>query len=228
MTYEYLTQRVYDILDMPVQEAKRLGYSEKIYREVNEALFTIAHTISPFIREYKIRIEKNLLPAKVTMPTDFISFFDDQNCYLDGKNFILVDFIGRDGVILSGKEVTSYCPKDILTYSFYYNALYPKLVDGGQYYELIDINLVEPVLNDKNYSLTKVPVQTNQITDETHFDIPDLIANCVPHFVVAQLLAQDDKIRAATEMNSFEILMARINVEQNERQREYRSSKGWY
>lgn len=227
MTYEHLRQRVYDILDMTIDEANRLGYSEKIYRITNEALTIIAHAISPYIREYNIIFSNNVLPVKITMPPDFISFFDDQNAYLNGNNFILTEFIGRDGLVLTGKEVAGYRACDKFKYTIYYNALYPKLVEGGKYFQVIAF-ADNPPLNDDNYEIINISASENRITNKVAFEIPDLIAHLIPHYVVSQLLTQDDKIRSAIEMNEFETLMARLNVDQNERQREYKSSRGWY
>lgn len=228
MTYNDIKQRVYDILNMSIDEAKRLGYSDKIPRIVNEALFRIANSISPYIREYTFKISKTNLPAKVTMPPDFISFFDDQNAYLNGSNFILTKFVGNNSLIVDGREIdNTLIEGDVAEYTVFYNAHYPKIIEGGQFYKVVTFNTVIPIDSD-NYFIENQPTENSRLSNTNSFEISDIIAPLIPHYIVSQLLAQDDKIRSTQEMNEFEILLASINVERRERQREYRSSRGWY
>lgn len=218
MTYSDIKQRVYDILDMPVAEAVRAGYSQKIHRIFNEATFRIAHSIMPNLRAYKFVLTKDKLPAKVSMPPDFISFADDQNGYVNGKNFVITDFIDKDSIIVTGKETEAIANE--YEYTVYYNALYPELIDGGQNYRIYDfINAV----NADAYIETKQPAEGD---NALHWS--QIIGQLVPHYIVSQLLSNDDKTRSITEMNNFETLLATVNVDRNERQREYHSVRGWY
>ena len=230
MTYNDIKQRVYDILNMSIEEAKRLGYSDKIPRIINEALFRIANSISPYIREYIFKISKINLPAKVTMPPDFISFFDDQNAYLNGNNFILTKFVGGNGIIVDGKEIDNVLiDSDVAEYTIFYNAHYPKIIKGGKFYSLISFHFNDDIpLDADNYFLEEQSTESSRLSSDTSYEISDVIAPLLPHYVVGQLLAQDDKVRSLQEINEFEILLATINVDRRERQREYRSSRGWY
>lgn len=237
MTYNDIKQRVYDILDMPVTEIVRVGYSKKIHRAFNEATFRIAHSVLPNLREYCVAITADKLPAKVVMPPDFISFAEDQNAYCNGHNFILTKFVDYNGVILKGGEGGSsgvsckYTENDkeinttLYTYRIYYNALYPEIIDGGQNYKLY--NFVTNV-NGDGYQVEKESVESIHNNCDTSYNWPQLIGQLVPHYIVSQLLANDDKTRSITEMNNFETLLATVNVDRNERQREYHSARGWY
>lgn len=237
MTYADIRQRVYDIIDMPVDELIRIGYTKKIHRIFNEATFRIAHSILPNLRAYKFSLTYDKMPAKVTMPPDFISFADEQNAYINGINFILTDFIDNTGLILTGHEANAVgIPYKYINengdevstlrfdYTVYYNALYPEIVDGGQNYKTYE--LVSKV-NSDSYTQMKLPVE-----DSLNGAAPDIwsqiIGQLVPHYIAAQLLASDDKVRSIAEMNAFETLLATVNVERHERQREYRSVRGWY
>lgn len=163
------------------------------------------------------------------MPPDFISFFDDQYGYLDNQDFILTNFVGRNSIILKGNEIPGYEVGNIITYTLFYNAHYPKIVDGGKYYNVLAFAEGNDIpLNVDNYINILIPTEADRTTTTNSFEIPDLIAELIPHYVVSKLLAQDDKVRSAQEMNEFEIMLSRVNVDQNERQREYHSSKGWY
>ena len=223
MTYNDIKQRVYDIIDMPIVELNRIGYTKKIHRIFNEAAFRIAHSIMPNLREYEFTVSADKFPIKVTMPPDFISFADEQNAYADGKNFILTDFIDRNGLILTGKEGVATNKEH--TYKVYYNALYPEIVKGGLEYKMY--KFIKTVDND-GYELVHEPTEIIHNDLDSSYDWPQIIGQLVPHYIVAQLLANDDKVRSITEMNNFETLLATVNVDRNERQRQYHSARGWY
>lgn len=237
MTYEHIKQRVYDQLCMPEQEVNRLGYASKIPRLLNEALFRIAHSILPNLREYVVKINHDKLPAKVTMPPDFISFADEQAAYLNGQPFTLTKFVGISGIILDGNETQTMshlshfetcerCMPDelrvpksnILEYHIFYNAEYPRILDKATSY--IKVDLTSDKVDADNYSTVELPVNS--------FDIPDIAAMAIPHYIAGQLLVLDDKVRSIEEMNEFETLISVTSTYRHERTREYHSSKGWY
>lgn len=221
MTYSDIKQRVYDLLDMPIEEAVRMGYSSKIHRIFNEATFRVAHSILPKLRKYKVAIAADKLPAKITMPPDFISFALEQNAYVNGQNFVLTKFVDYNGIILDKNQIEA---KEY-TYEIYYNALYPEIIDGGKNYKIV--NFIDTINND-GYDIMKEPTEVRQNNEDTSYDWPQIIGQLVPHYIVGQLLSRDDKVRSIEEMNNFETLLATVNVERNERQREYHSVRGWY
>lgn len=228
MTYNEVKQRIYDLLDMPLEEAKRLGYTDKIPRALNEAFFRIAHSVFPLVREYHLKFETSKLPAKVTMPPDFISFADEQDAYLNGKYFILTKFFGESGIILTGREIENHLQEsDECNYIIYYNASYPKLIDGGKNFQKVELSL-EPNINEESYSVVKIPAEEDRVTGNQVLNIPDIAANLAPHYVVSQLVNLDDKVRSIAEMNEFETLLSIVSSERHERQREYHSVRGWY
>lgn len=241
MTYEDIKQRVFDILGYDADECNRLGYTQKIYRILNECLFRIANSIWPYLREYKFKLSGDKLPARVTMPPDFLSFADEQDAYLNGKNFILTNFIGEDGIILDGTETKDFgkvyqsnscelhvdCENNILRefeYTIFYNAHYPRIIDGGINYEQIIFGKIK--VNEEPWSVQKSPVKGSTTTEP--FKVPAQIANMIPHYIAGQLLAADDKTRSVTELNEFETMLAQIDLGRHERQRDYKSSRGWY
>ena len=217
MTYEHIKQRVYDQLCMPEQEVNRLGYASKIPRLLNEALFRIAHSILPNLREYVVKLNYDKLPAKVTMPPDFISFADEQAAYLNGQPFTLTKFVGVSGIILDGNETQTNI-SGILEYHIFYNAEYPRILDKATSY--IKVDLTSDKVDADNYNTVELPVNS--------FDIPDIAAMAIPHYIAGQLLVLDDKVRSIEEMNEFETLISVTSTYRHERTREYHSSKGWY
>lgn len=235
MNYNDIKQRIYDLLDMPIAEAVRAGYAGKIHRAFNEATFTIAHSLLPNLREYHVSLTADKMPARVIMPPDFISFADEQNAYCNGKNFILTKFEGLDGINLDGTEGLGkpykYTENDIevttlrYDYTIYYNALYPEIIDGGKNYQMVTF---VDAINEDGYKIEKFPTEVIHNNDDTSIQWPSIVSQLAPHYVVAQLLARDDKVRSIAEMNNFESLLAKVNVERKERQREYRSVRGWY
>ena len=234
MTYNEIKQRVYDILCLDFDEADRLGYTNKIPRAVNEATFRIANAVVPYLREYTIKISRKNFPARVTMPPDFISFATEQDAYLNGKNFVLTNFIGDNGLILYGNETDDtgrYCKfrhiDDVVEYRIFYNAYYPKVMDGGKYY--LCYEFIDPVPTDADaWKDTLIPTEADRTTGKASFEVPTHIGDLIPHYVVAQLLAFDDKVRSVQEMNEFEVLLANLDVSRHERQRNYHSIRGWY
>ena len=223
MTYNDIKQRVYDLLDMPVSEAIAMGYSKKIHRAFNEATFRIAHTLLPNLRAYEFHITADKFPVKVVMPPDFISFAHEQNAYVNGKNFVITTFVGTNGVILSGNE--GGIETGIRKYTIYYNAAYPEIIDGGTLYRYYKL---EPAENADGYSVVTEPTETKHNNEDTSIQWPDIIGHLVPHYIVSQLLSRDDKVRSIEELNTFERLLAVVNVDRNERQRTYSSVRGWY
>lgn len=236
MTYQDIKQRVYDLLFMPVEEANRLHYTDKIPRILNEALFRIAHSVLPNLREYIIKLTHSKLPARISMPPDFIAFADEQNAYLDGTQFCLTQFIGTNEVILTGHEIDNLVVSDIEVtndtvheYHIFYNANYPRISGSGTEFSVVTFATGEDIPVDAdNYTIETVPSEASRVTGGNVYNIPDIVAELVPHYIAGQLLVLDDKVRSIEEMNEFENLLATINVHRNERPREYHSSKGWY
>lgn len=225
MTYNDIKQRVYDLLwPITEAEARRIGYSDKIHRIFNEATFRVAHAILPNVRVYKIKLSADKLPAQISMPPDFISFCEEQNAYVNGRNFILTRFVGYNNVII-GNEFADI--GDELEYHIYYNALYPEVVDGGKNFKFLKIP-DDPVLNADNYEYERIPTEQIHNNTQESYQLPELIGHIIPHFIVSQLLSLDDKVRSIEELNTFETLLATVNVDRNERQREYHSVRGWY
>ena len=237
MTYENIKQRVYDQLCMPPGEVERLGYASKIPRLLNEALFRIAHSILPNLREYVVKFTPNVLPVRVTMPPDFISFADEQAAYLNGEPFTLTKFVGASSIILDGNEIQTMshlshfetcerCMPDelrvpksnILEYHIFYNAEYPRIKDDAKTFTKIE--LTDDKIDADNHSDIVLAVND--------YDIPDIAAMAIPHYIVGQLLVLDDKVRSTEEMNEFETLISVASTYRHERTREYHSSKGWY
>lgn len=243
MTYNDIKQRVYDLLwPITEAEARRIGYSDKIHRIFNEATFRVAHAILPNVRVYKIKLSADKLPAQISMPPDFISFCEEQNAYVNGRNFVLTRFVGYNNVILGGEfsepynhEIDCYCADEELKnkrvkefeYHIYYNALYPEVVDGGKNFKFLKIP-DDPVLNSDNYEYERIPTEQIHNNTQESYQLPELIGHIIPHFIVSQLLSLDDKVRSIEELNTFETLLATVNVDRNERQREYHSVRGWY
>ena len=224
MKYEAIKQRVYDQLKLPETEVKRLGYAAQIPRLLNAALFRIANAIFPNLREYVVKITSDKLPARVSMPPDFLAFADEQMAYLNGSPFTLTKFIGESDIILDGTEAlthkTCHTRKDcsIFEYHIFYNADYPRLTDAALAWHTV--NLSTDNVNSDNFSFGEISVN--------EYDIPDVAAMAIPHYIAGHLLSLDDKVRSIEELNEFENLLAIVSTYRHERTRDYQSSRGWY
>lgn len=215
MTYEQIKQRVYDQLKLPETEVMRLGYATQIPRLLNAALFRIAHSILPNIREYIIELSRENLPARISMPPDFISFADEQVAYLNGKAFTLSNFISANEVILTGAEIND--DTAVCKYHIFYNADYPRISDSALKWTKVQL---QPARDMDAYTVVDISIN--------EYSIPDNAAMAVPHYIAGQLLSLDDKVRSVEEMNEFEVLLSVIETSRHERVRDYHSSRGWY
>jgi hypothetical protein len=149
------------------------------------------------------------------MPSDFIAFSNEQDAFVNGENFILTRFSGSNAIILTGTEIFDL-PKS-LEYKIYYSAQYPRIsgsASGGTFTEIL--------LNDNG------TWQTSNPKSILEYNIPDNVADLLPHYIAGQLLVLDDKVRSITELNTFEMMLAQLDINRNEHQREYHSSRGWY
>lgn len=217
MKYEAIKQRVYDQLKLPETEVKRLGYAVQIPRLLNAALFRIANAIFPNLREYVIKITADKLPARVSMPPDFLAFADEQTAYLNGQPFTLTKFVGLSDIILTGTEVPNI-HVDTFEYHIFYNADYPRITDSALKWQTIALS--ENNVNSDNFRLTEI--------DVNNYDVPDVAAMAIPHYIAGHLLSLDDKVRSIEELTEFENLLAIVSTYRHERTREYHSSRGWY
>ena len=153
---------------------------------------------------------------------------------MNGIQFVLENFVGENGVILTGNETEnlySYGKFEIANkneYHIFYNALYPKLVDSGMYFNKVTFAEMNIPVNNDNYTIEQIPAESSRLNNTSIYEIPDIAAMLIPHYVAGQLLVLDDKVRSIEEMNEFETLLATINTNRNERPRSYHSSKGWY
>lgn len=225
MTYNEIKQRVIDILGFDTEEMTRLNYTPKIPRILNECLFRIANSILPNLREYRFVLTPDIMPARIIMPPDFLSFANEQDAYLNGKNFVLTNFIGNDSVVLYGNEVPNIDGN--LEYTIFYNAYYPKVIDGGMNYKCIVLaDELQP--NTDGWKEETVSLLGDTLKNIPPFDLPMHISDLIPHYIAGQLLSLDDKVRSITELNEFENMLAQIDTNRNERQREYHSTRGWY
>lgn len=220
MTYEQIKQRVYDQLKLPEGEVKRLGYAAQIPRLLNAALFRVANSILPNLREYVLRIHPDKLPARVSMPPDFIAFADEQMAYLNNQPFTLTKFIGYSDIILDGNEVYSNTGQNntVLEYRLFYNANYPELDDKALLWTIVKLDAGQP--DSDGYIVSKVPT--------AEYDVPDVAAMAIPHYIAGHLLSLDDKVRSIEELNEFENTLAIVSTYRHERSRDYHSSRGWY
>jgi hypothetical protein len=217
MKYTDIKQRVYDQLKLPDSEVRRLGYAVQIPRLLNAALFRIANAVLPNLREYVVKLTRDKLPARVDMPPDFLAFADEQMAYLNGQPFTLSNFVGKSGIILNGAEVPNV-NTDVLEYHIFYNADYPRVTDTALTW--IMVSFTDPEVNTENYNTVEISIN--------EYDVPDVAAMAIPHYIAGQLLSLDDKVRSIEEMNEFENLLAIVSTYRHERTRDYHSSRGWY
>lgn len=71
-------------------------------------------------------------------------------------------------------------------------------------------------------------ITNEDITKDLVLDIDKSIVNCLPTYVAAQLLSQDDVQRSAILKNEFELLIAGLDTDVMYETNHFESEGGWY
>lgn len=97
-------------------------------------------------------------------------------------------------------------------------------------------------LGDKNVMLPKVgrykifynalwePITEDYMNDQEQLDLPidQSVLNCIPTYVAAQILAEDDVQRSTILKNEYELMLSRLDTNIIYQQNHYKSTGGWY
>lgn len=97
-------------------------------------------------------------------------------------------------------------------------------------------------LGDKNVILPKIgrykifynalwePITEDYMNDQEQLDLPidQSVLNCIPSYVAAQIMAEDDVQRSTILKNEYELMLSRLDTNIMYQENHFKSSGGWY
>lgn len=187
----------------------------------NECLSMIANDLKPCIKKLRIEAIKN--NTNVIMPDDFLAF-----------SGIPIMLLTKDEIIYH-PEVYYNDWNDITllemgTYTISYYARYGEISDNinqgdSTVYKSFDLT--------KNYTREEYDklfgLDTEGDPDEVVFNgIYSSVLDCLPTYIAAQLLAQDDLQKSSILKNEFEVLCQRLENNIMYQNESFKSPGGWY
>ena len=196
-------------------------YTNKMPIIANECLSTIANDIKACVKSIVIdRTIQDLTPFK--MPDDFLAFSDTAPTLMTKKEIIIrpnIIYLCTDTIILP----------ETGTYHIFYNASYGNIPSDIAY------DSSDEVWNEfdltKSYTATEYNkyFNTGVEGDEIVFNgIPSSVLECLPTYIAATLLEQDDLQRSMILRNEFETMINRLETNVLYEEEKFTSPGGWY
>jgi hypothetical protein len=220
-------------------------YADKFAYFANECLINIANGIKPRIAVFDVVVYK---PNQVDVITGKKFRHDSElGLVLYDANGVGAEHtptsatIYKDGtksygfaddklVVASTESKPIELPEDFLSFADMVN-----YVDGEP-----DPTIV--YLGDKYIMLPKTghyrifynalwePITEDYMNDQEQLDLPidQSVLNCIPSYVAAQILAEDDVQRSTILKNEYELMLSRLDTNIMYQENHYKSTGGWY
>lgn len=80
------------------------------------------------------------------------------------------------------------------------------------------------------YNALWEPITEDYMNDQEQLDLPidQSVLNCIPTYVAAQILAEDDVQRSTILKNEYELMLSRLDTNILYQENHYKSTGGWY
>ena len=225
-------------------EARQQEYLEKFEYLANECLDFIANGVKPKIKYYTVlSTDKYLaLPKNIAYDSDNhkITFTDDNGnsvslepsdvIYYDkeaDKKYRLIDnklIETKDAMLNEPVEM----PDDFLSFAEARNYLDDKPDPELIYINDRSIQLPEVGTYRIAYNSAYEPITQDKIQQDSVLNIPPSILNCLPTYIAAQILSQDDIQRSTILMNQFELMISRLDTTVYYEEKQFTSPGGWF
>lgn len=238
-----IKQATLDKLFLTIDEADDQGYLSKFRYLANEALNIIANGVKPKIVAFKFGVYADVIEGnefeydtqtgliKYKQNGELVSTLADKNvAYVDDTRIYYFDNklkLSENSVAVQlGSIIT--IPDDFL--SFTDTVAYR---NNEPYDDIVYLSDVDFTVNDLGNYLIYYNATWQNITEEdirtdnkllTHTSV----LNCLPTYIAAQVLAQDDVQRSSILKNEFELMLSRLDTNVMYQNNHYRSSGGWY
>lgn len=227
-------------------EAQQQGYLEKFQYLANECLNVIANGVKPRIKVYEIecrdlsKYDDEVYGYDFSYDNElgFITYRGDGDVMVErvpDEHEIYIVPYGDKYILEHNKLVRvasesdiSNLPTDFLSFAdminYYGNDPDAEIVYAG------DRGVILPKKGKYRifYNATWNEITQDDMTNDYILDIDQSVLNCLPTYMAAQLLAQDDIVRSATLKNEFELMLARLDTNIMYDTNHFRSTGGWY
>lgn len=228
------------------EEAQQQGYLEKFQYLANECLNIIANGVKPRIKVYEVETRDLSKYTKKVYGYDFVYDAELNHIIYKDARDIMVEHIpeeyeiyivpygekyileGDELVSVEGASETINMPIDFLSFAdiinYYGNEPDAEITYTG------DRSLILPKEGVYRiyYNATWDEITQDDMINDNRLNIDPSVLNCLPTYMAAQLLAQDDIVRSATLKNEFELMLARLDTNIMYDTNHYKSIGGWY
>ena len=244
-----IRQGIINKLFMDEQEvnSENENYAAKFAFFANECLVNIANGVKPKIATFKpVLYEKSASGVNFRLEN---GKFSTENAFGERRDLdpdlhtIYFDlatdkkFVIRDGEL---KDVTNdhyyamntriKMPDDFLSFAdmvnYHDGEADPKIV----YLDDKTISLGFPGMYHIFYNALWEPITEDYMNDQEQPDLPidQSVLNCIPSYVAAQILAEDDVQRSTILKNEYELMLSRLDTNIMYQENHYKSTGGWY
>lgn len=223
------------------------NYAAKFAYFANECLDNIANGVKPKIATFKpVLYEKSIVGVNFELKDGIFSTenaFGDKRTLEPDLHTLYID-LGTDKkyIIHKGelKDVTDEhyyvvntrirMPEDFLSFSDLVN-----YHDGEQdptivYIDDKTISLNESGIYHIYYNALWEHITEDYMDDQEQPDLPidQSVLSCIPTYVAAQILAEDDVQRSTILKNEYELMLSRLDTNVMYESNHYKSTGGWY
>lgn len=235
-----IKQATLDKLFLDEQEAQQQGYLAKFQYLANECLNIIANGVKPRISVFSptVVVEK-LFVDELELRDSVLYYFingeehvastDSKIAYsTDNTTYVFKNnkWIVCDDCYVENEMITM--PEDFLSFADMIGYLNSKPDPTVVYITDKQIMLPEPGDYKILYNALWHEIAQEDIVDDLILDIDSSVLNCLPTYIAAQCLGQDDIQRSAILKNEFELLLARLDTNIMYESNHFKSNGGWY
>jgi hypothetical protein len=223
------------------------NYASKFAYFANECLVNIANGVKPKIATFKpVLYEKSTYGVNFRLENGKFSTenaFGDVTDLVPDTRMLYIDLMSDKKYIIKDEELLDVTDKD-------YYVVNTRIRLPEDFLSFADtVNYVNGVadpaivyLNDKTimlnvpgvyqifYNALWEPITEDYMNDQEQPDLPidQSVLNCIPTYVAAQILAEDDVQRSTILKNEYELMLSRLDTNIMYQENHYKSTGGWY
>lgn len=230
-TWGYIKEATLAKLDMTSEDAISLGYLNRFYIYANEAIGQISGAVKSKLQYFDFKVvHKDRLLKYLSIKYDIKDFeflktnkynFEDlpdnlKNCY---NEYYSYTFIG-DTISMPADYIAFATGSRSYVTRYHYGMTPKGFVVMEDFREIADescllygsktIQFREPGYYNIPYE-ARWYIFSSTTPDEQILDMPSQICDAIPSYVASQIFKIDDEQKASIMRNEFEILVSRIN-----------------
>ena len=244
-----IRQGIINKLFMDEQEvnSENENYASKFAFFANECLNQIANGVKPKIATFRpvlyeksmygvnFRLENGKFSKESAFGDTYEMQPDNHTIYIDvmtDKRYIvsdneLIDVTDKDYYAVNTKIKM---PEDFLSFADMVNYVNGEPDPNIIYLDDKTIALGVPGIYKIFYNALWEPITEDYMNDQEQPDLPidQSVLNCIPSYVAAQILAEDDVQRSTILKNEYELMLSRLDTNIMYQENHFKSTGGWY